>query len=131
MLVGANDCLQGDGAPVATARLAALLATTKAALPAARVLVASILDVPAGAAKACQVALNAAMPAVIAAAGARFSYVPAAEETAGVCGADKTTWSIGDGVHPNAAGHARVASAFARAMRDALCPGFRTDRPCA
>jgi lysophospholipase L1-like esterase len=130
VLAGANDCLQSDGAPTAIARMAALLATAKAALPAARVLVASILDVPAGGAKACQVAFNAALPALVAAAGANFVYVPVAENTVGVCGADKTTWSIGDGVHPNAAGHARVASVFALWMRRALCPGFETDHAC-
>lgn len=130
MLVGANDCLQGDGAANATARLTTLLATTKAALPAAKVLVGSILDVPSAGAKACQVAFNAAMPAVVAAAGPNFVYVPVAENTTGVCGTDRTSWSIGDGVHPNAAGHARVASVFARAMRAVLCPNFRTDRAC-
>jgi lysophospholipase L1-like esterase len=130
MLVGANDCLQGDGAPVALARMTALLGTTAAALPAAAVLVASILDVPSGGAKTCQEAFNAALPALVAGFGARFSYVPVAENTTGVCGDDKTTWSIGDGVHPNAAGHARVASVFARAMRAVLCPRFETDHAC-
>ena len=130
IVAGANDCLQDDGASVAATRLAALLATTKALLPAARVLVASILDVPSGAAKTCQLALNAAMPAIVQAAGGNFVYVPLAENTTGVCGDDRSAWSIGDGVHPNAAGHARVASVFARTMRAVLCPGFRTDRPC-
>lgn len=130
VLAGANDCLQKDGAPVAIARMGVLLNTTRALLPAAMVLVASILDVPSGPAKDCQVALNAALPALVAAHGSRFIYVPVAEETAGVCGDDKFTWSIGDGVHPNAAGHARVASAFARAMRAALCPRFETDHAC-
>ena len=130
MLVGANDCLQGDGAPLALARMTALLNTTTALLPSAKVLVASILDVPPGAAKACQVAFNAALPGLVQQAGAGVLYVPLAENTTGVCGADKSTWSIGDGVHPSAAGHARVASVFALYMRRALCPAFRTDAPC-
>jgi lysophospholipase L1-like esterase len=130
MLVGANDCLQGDGADVASTRLMALLATTRALLPASTVFVASILDVPSGSAKVCQTAFNAAMPAIVAAAGPEFFYVPVAENTTGVCGDDKTTWSIGDGVHPNAAGHARVASVFAGTMRKVLCPGFRVDHAC-
>ena len=133
-LVGANDCLQGDGAPVAIARMVAFLNTTLALLPStSKVLVASILDVPDGPAKVCQVALNAALPALITQAdGGRgmLSYVPVAEGTAGVCGNDKTSYSIGDGVHPNAAGHARVASVFALYMRDVLCPNFRVDQSC-
>ena len=133
-LVGANDCLQGDGAPTAIARMAALLNTTRSLLPASsKVLVGSMLDVPDGAAKDCQVALNAALPALVKLAdGGRgaFSYVPVAEGTVGVCGNDKTTYSIGDGVHPNAAGHARVASVFALYMRYVLCPNFRVDQSC-
>ena len=134
ILLGANDCLQGDGAAVAITRMGALLNLTAAALPAATVLVGSILDVPSGRAKTCQVALNAALPQLVAQANAggalRVVYVPVAENTAGVCGDDKTTWSIGDGVHPNAAGHARVASVFALWMRDALCPHHEVDRSC-
>ena len=130
LLAGANDCLQGDGATLAISRMAALLNATATLLPRARVLVASILDVPGAAAKACQVALNAALPQLVQQAGGSALYVPLAENTLGVCGEDKTTWSIGDGVHPNAAGHARVASVFALYMRRALCPNFRTDVPC-
>ena len=149
MLVGANDCLQGDGAALALARMAALLNATAAALPGVKVFVASMLDVPSTAsevlreggrafrssagAKACQLALNAALPALIAqVGGARgdFVYVPLAENTAGVCGDDKTTWSIGDGVHPNAAGHAKVAAVFALWMRRTLCPAWRPDVSC-
>lgn len=133
MLVGANDCLQGDGAPLAIARMSALLNTTTALLPAAKVLVGSMLDVPSGGAKACQAAFNGALPGLVRQAdGGRGSvvYVPTAENTTGVCGDDKSTWSIGDGVHPNAAGHARVASVFALWMRKALCPNFRVDKSC-
>lgn len=132
-LVGANDCLQGDGGAAAIARMAALLNTTAALLPSAKVLVGSMLDVPSGPAKDCQVALNAALPALVKSVdGGRGNlvYVPVAENTAGVCGDDKVTWSIGDGVHPNAGGHARVASVFALWMRGALCPGYHVDRPC-
>ena len=133
ILAGANDCLQNDGAPIAIARMAALLNATAALLPAAHVLVGSMLDVPSGGAKACQHTLNSALPALVAAADGgrgRMAYVPVAENTTGVCGDDRTTWSIGDGVHPNAAGHARVASVFALYMRRALCPQFRTDTAC-
>jgi lysophospholipase L1-like esterase len=133
VLAGANDCLQGDGAPLATARMAALLNATTALLPRARVLVGSILDVPSGPAKACQQALNTALPGLVKqfdGGSGRVVYVPVAENTVGVCGDDRRTWSIGDGVHPNAAGHAKVAAVFALWMRSALCPGFQTDRPC-
>ena len=128
--VGANDCLQGDGATAAIARMTALLNTTSVLLPAAKVFVASMLDVPSGAAKVCQSALNAALPALVKAAGANFFYVPVAENTVGVCGDDKTTWSCGDGVHPNAGGHARVASVFALWMRHTLCPDWSPDNSC-
>ena len=133
MLAGANDCLQGDGAPLAIARMAALLNATTALLPAAKLLVGSLLDLPSGGGKVCQAAFNAALPGLVARADGglgRVFYVPVAENTAGVCGDDKTTWSIGDGVHPNAAGHARVASVFALWMRRALCPNFRVDTSC-
>lgn len=130
MLVGANDCLQGDGAPTAIARMVVLLNKTAAALPATRVFVASMLDVPSGAAKACQLTFNAALPGLVNATNTNFVYVPVAENTVGVCGDDRTTWSIGDGVHPNAGGHARVASVFARWMRTSLCPAFHVDAPC-
>ena len=133
ILAGANDCLQGDGAAAAISRMTVLLNTTSALLPSAKVLVGSMLDVPSGAAKDCQIALNAALPALLKEAdGGRglLSYVPVAEGTVGVCGDDKTTYSIGDGVHPNAAGHARVASVFARYLRNVLCPNFEGDKSC-
>ena len=130
MLVGANDCLQGDGAPAAIARMTALLNTTAALLPSAKVIVGSMLDVPSGAAKDCQVALNAALPALVKQAGGNFVYAPVAEGTAGVCGDDRNTYCIGDGVHPNAQGHARVASVFALYMRYTLCPNFEVARSC-
>ena len=149
MLVGANDCLQGDGSATAIARMIVLLNTTSLALPTAKVFVASILDVPSTAsqilspdgarlrssagAKACQVAFNAALPALVEQIdGGRgnFVYVPVAENTVGVCGDDKTTWSIGDGVHPNAGGHAKVAAVFALWMRRTLCPNYRPDVSC-
>ena len=137
MLAGANDCLQGDGAPLAITRMVTLLNTTMTALPKAFILVGSILDVPTatagGKAKTCQMAFNAALPALVAQADAGrglVSYVPVSENTTGVCGDDHWTWSIGDGVHPNAAGHARVASVFALSMRKVLCPRFETDHAC-
>lgn len=133
MLVGANDCLQGDGAAVAIARMALLLANTSALLPTAKVLVGSMLDVPTGDAKDCQVALNAALPALVKQAdGGRgnFFYAPVAEGTVGVCGDDKSTYCIGDGVHPNAQGHARVAAVFALYLRYTLCPNFQVDKSC-
>jgi len=133
VLAGANDCLQGDGAALAIARMTALLNATTTLLPSAKVLVGSMLDVPSGTGKDCQVALNAALPGLVKQAdGGRgqLVYVPVAEGTVGVCGDDKTTYSIGDGVHPNAAGHARVASVFARFMRYTLCPNFEVDRGC-
>ena len=133
MLVGANDCLQGDGGTVAITRMATLLNTTGSLLPHTKVLVGSMLDVPSGGAKTCQVALNAALPGMITQFdGGRgmISYVPVAENTTGVCGDDKTTFSIGDGVHPNAGGHARVASVFALYMRRILCPNYRVDTAC-
>lgn len=134
MLVGANDCLQGDGGAAAISRMAVLLNTTATALPSAKVFVASMLDVPSpsppNSAKACQLALNAALPGLLEQAGANFIYVPVAENTTGVCGNDKTTWSIGDGVHPNAGGHDRVASVFAVWMRNTLCPNYHVDAAC-
>jgi len=139
MLVGANDCLQGDGGDTAIARMSVLLNTTITLLPTATVFVASMLDVPGAdptsGAKACQLALNAALPGLVAAASGgpgrgELVYVPVAENTAGVCGNNKTTWSIGDGVHPNAAGHARVASVFALWMRNTLCPNYHVDASC-
>ena len=130
ILAGANDCFQLKNATAALANMVVLLNITTSALPSARVLVASLLDVPSGPAKVCQLAFNAALPALVARAGARVTYVPLAENTQGVCGDNKTEWSIGDGVHPNAAGHARVASVFALFMRRALCPNFSVDHAC-
>ena len=133
MLVGANDCLQGDGAPTALDRMVILLNTTATALPTSKVFIASILDVPTGDAKTCQVAFNAGLPALVKQADAgrgNFIYVPMAENTTGVCGDDRTTWSIGDGVHPNAGGHARVASVWIPWMRNILCPNYHVDQSC-
>lgn len=133
MLVGANDCLQGDGAAAAIARMTILLNTTSVSLPSATVFVASMLDVPSGGAKTCQVSFNAALPELVKeidAGRGHFVYVPLAENTTGVCGDDKTTWSIGDGVHPNAGGHARVASVLIPWMRNTLCPNYHVDQAC-
>lgn len=133
LMAGTNDVGQKHANATIVADMAKLLASLRATLPAARILVTSILsiyssdnpDLPASVD-----AYNAALPALVAAAGANFFYVPVAENTTGVCGTDKTTWSIGDGVHPNAAGHARVASVFSLGMRRVLCPRFETDRAC-
>ena len=85
---------------------------------------------PTGDAKTCQLALNAALPALAAQFGPNFVYVPVAENTIGVCGDDKTTWCVGDGVHPNAGGHARIASVFALWMRRTLCPNYQPHVSC-
>ena len=133
MLAGANDCLQGAGVTTVIARMILLLNTTVTALPLAKVFVGSILDVPSGGAKTCQLAFNAALPDLVTQADdgrGNLIYVPVAENTLGVCGDNKTVWSIGDGVHPNAAGHARVASVFALWMRNTLCPHYQVDKSC-
>lgn len=61
-----------------------------------------------------------------------FMYVPLYENTSSpqVCGDNQDQYSIGDGVHPNAFGHLRVASVWARTIANYYCPNHRNDQSC-
>ena len=61
---------------------------------------------------------------------ANFHYVPMFENTTEVCGDNRLSYSIGDGVHPNAAGHLRVGGVFAETMLHTLCPNHSNDKSC-
>ena len=127
MHLGTNDCRKPAAAAIVA--LKALLKTIGAALPKAKVFVASILRMPASHA-AFVTGLNAAIPAMASAAGSNCHYVPLYENTTLVCGDNKQEYSIGDGVHPNPFGHLRVGGVFARTMAAALCPSHASDRSC-
>jgi lysophospholipase L1-like esterase len=135
ILLGTNDLK--SNASLILADIDALLNTTRKSLPNAAIFVASILDVPhsigGGRNKANQVGLNKGIPDVVSKWGATgmVHYVPLSENTTGVCGDDKHTFSIGDGVHPNPMGHLRVAAVFARSITQVLCPGYHPDKGCA
>jgi lysophospholipase L1-like esterase len=131
ILLGTNDLKSTPSSILAD--MDRLLNTTRTTLPNAMIFVASILDVPSGQKKANQVGLNKGLPDVVRKWGANgmVHYVPLAENTTGVCGDDKHTFSIGDGVHPNAMGHLRVAAVFARSITQVICPDYHPDRGCA
>ena len=125
--LGTNDNRAPSASAVASLR--ALLGTIGAALPTADVFVASILRMPAAHASFVS-GFNAAVPGLVEAAGDKFHYVPLHENTTLVCGDNKHEYSIGDGVHPNAFGHLRVAGVFARTIASTLCPNHTTDYTC-
>lgn len=142
MHLGTNDCgfylghnTTAEAVANSANSLATLLKAVATALPQAQVFVASILRMPTtvGAGLPCGdfvVGFNAAIPRLLAVAGANFHYVPLYENTTNVCGDAKTEYSIGDGVHPNAFGHLRVGAVFAQTIATTLCPTHRPDVSC-
>ena len=139
VLLGTNDCgnvsKTTGNASFAIESMNTLFATISSELPSAMVFVASILAMPSrvhsGMDAECGRNLNAAMPALVS-AYPNFVYVPLYENTSSplVCGDNTHEYSIGDGTHPNAFGHLRVASVFSRVIADSVCPDHKTDKSC-
>ena len=140
VLLGTNDCgnasQHGSSDPsFPIASMKTLLATIAAKLPHAKVFMASILamrsDIHNGADAQCGVGLNKAIPGLLS-DNPNFVYVPLYENTSAplVCGDNVDEYSIGDGIHPNAFGHLRVASVFSRVIADFYCPNHTNDRSC-
>ena len=140
VLLGTNDCGNvtqsgSNNASFVVDSFNALLATISSALPSAKVFVASTLamrsDIRDGLDAECGRNLNAALPGILS-ANPNFVYVPLYENTSLplVCGDNTHEYSIGDGIHPNAFGHLRVASVFSRVIADAYCPNHKNDQSC-
>jgi lysophospholipase L1-like esterase len=104
---GTNDLVQDHDVASAPARLASLVARIHALAPLAEVFVAQIVPIPDDAVLEARVrAFNAALPGVI--SGPRTHLV---DMHTGFTAAD-----LDDGVHPNAAGYAKMASRWAAAL---------------
>jgi lysophospholipase L1-like esterase len=115
LMIGTNDVLQNHELAGAPARLGALLDRITAKQPRARLLVATLPPLGKPAWQAQVDAFNAAVPGVVQArarAGARVQLVDVAR---GLTPAD-----LADGIHPNAAGYAKLAAAWYTALRPLL-----------
>ena len=113
--IGTNDMKSEAAARGATGRLAALIARLRADLPAAHLVVARITSANGRATKGSRqartLAFNAAVPGIVARAGADVHLV----DHSAVRGLDLT-----DGVHPNEFGYQRMAWTWYRALEPIL-----------
>ncbi|MDT7786156.1 MAG: hypothetical protein QOF58_4575 [Pseudonocardiales bacterium] len=119
---GTNDLDQKHDVASAPARLGALVDRIHSLAPLAEVFVAQITPVPDDAAFEARVrAFNAALPAVVAQRGPRTHLV---DMHTGFTAAD-----LDDGLHPNAAGYAKMADRWAAALEsvpESLSPATGT-----
>jgi lysophospholipase L1-like esterase len=116
LMIGTNDMLQSHATATAPARLGELLDRITRQVPAATVLVATLPPLAGVEANRRVVAFNRALPGVVQARAVAGRRVRLVDIAAGLTLAD-----IGDGVHPNESGHAKIAAAWHRA----LTPLFR------
>ncbi len=126
LMLGTNDALnEGDAAATVPGEILAIMRAIEAASPGAAFLIAALPPIDPEAAgfskradaDAIRAAINARLPEVAAAARAegieaRFVPVP-----------DLAEADLYDGIHPTAAGHDKIAAAFARAMAAGLAEG--------
>jgi lysophospholipase L1-like esterase len=109
--IGTNDMYRSPaGAPD---RLGALIDQIVAELPDALVVVATIIPFPGGAGAVNT--FNAAVPALVEARAADGKHVIMVDQFAGFPSSE-----LGDGVHPNQAGYARMAQVWYDAIRELL-----------
>ena len=109
VLAGTNDVWQQFHLDLAPQRLLALLETLNRVAPGVRIVVASLPPLPDRAAE--RDAFNASLPAVVATARAQGIAVVLTPS-----GSALTNEDLEDRVHPNQAGHGKLASAFHAAV---------------
>lgn len=113
LMAGTNDVAQGDNLAMAPQRLGSLLDKIFAAAPDALVVVAKL--VPLSFNDAAVVAYNNALPPVVQARASAGKHVVLVDMHTGF-----PTSELADGVHPNAAGYARMANRWYDAIGDML-----------
>ncbi|WP_437722824.1 GDSL-type esterase/lipase family protein [Sorangium sp. So ce861] len=113
LMAGTNDVAQGDNLAMAPQRLGSLLDKIFAAAPDAFVVVAKLI--PLSFNNAAVVAYNNALPAIVEARASAGKHVVLVDMHTGF-----PTSELADGVHPNAAGYARMANRWYDAIGDLL-----------
>lgn len=113
--IGTNDATQGATAATMQARLTQLLGDLKTDLPDAQLIVASLIPrTDNNAQELVEEQYNAAMPAIVAAMGARFHFL---DMHAVLSASD-----LADGVHPNITGYNKMADAWYGAIQAISVP---------
>jgi len=110
--IGTNDMIQGIDLANAPTRLGGLIDKITATRPDARVLVASIVPLAAAGQEASVRAYNAAIPGVVQARASAGKHVSFVDMHAAL-----TTADLADGIHPTAAGYAKMAAVWYDALR--------------
>ncbi|WP_437968053.1 SGNH/GDSL hydrolase family protein [Sorangium sp. So ce260] len=113
LMAGTNDISQDDNLPMAPQRLGSLLDKIFAAAPDALVVVAQLLPVSYADPKV--ITYNNALPAIVEARASAGQHVVLVDMHAGFPMSE-----LPDGVHPNAAGYARMANVWYGAIGDLL-----------
>ncbi len=110
--IGTNDMIQGIDLANAPTRLGGLIDKITATRPDARVLVASIVPLATASQEASVRAYNAAIPGVVQARASAGKHVSFVDMHAAL-----TTADLADGIHPSAAGYAKMATVWYDALR--------------
>jgi lysophospholipase L1-like esterase len=110
--IGTNDVLQNFNLSSAPTRLSTLIDRITATVPTAEVLVATIIPLSSSSAEAAARTFNAAIPGIVQSkvnAGRLLHLVD--------MHAALTTADLADGIHPNATGYDKMATAWFAALR--------------
>ncbi|MFF2778346.1 FG-GAP-like repeat-containing protein [Streptomyces sp. NPDC058052] len=116
--IGTNDINKNVDVANAPARLKALVDRIRASAPGITVVVATIVPNADGAAQARVVTYNNAVRALVSDYQAQGAHVELADTSA------VTTADLSDGLHPNNAGYAKIATAFHDAVARAAGKGW-------
>jgi lysophospholipase L1-like esterase len=111
LMIGTNDMVQDHQLATAPDRLGALLDQIHTARPSARIFVASIPPFSNAADNQQASSYNAAIPGLVQARAGQGRPITYVEINAAL-----TTADLADGVHPNAAGHAKMADVWHAAL---------------
>jgi acyl-CoA thioesterase-1 len=122
LLLGTNDCWQGQSAASTLADLAKIIDVLRARSPQVAILLATVLPTDDPKLNLCLNELNAMMPALVARSSREQSPILIVDLNEGFEVATETY----DGVHPNEAGEKKLAQRWERA----LLPLLETAEPC-
>lgn len=119
LMAGTNDCNKPEDPAGAPARLASLIDKCIAACPDAVIIVAQLTPIAGAASQANVEKFNAAVPGLVATRASQGAHILTVDMSAFV-----TVGQLDDGLHPNDAGYANMATAWFGALQKAASNGW-------